>query len=471
MVFVNDKKFACESCIKGHRSSGCQHADRPLFEVKKKGRPVSQCDKCRELRKTKRMHGKCTCDSSSAPGPSVEVNTVGTSDRSASKAKSRRFKRIAPALPNGLKGVLPAPEIRTEVSPNLCRCGGKDATVCTCGHERGPSPLMRQPDNGGLAALAQAALFCCADNLPSTSTSTSGMPSSLSSSMTTAAPTEGTARKHTRSCCSSAANSRPPSPKPKRTKQSTSAPSLPHSHDQHLPHAPNCCSASTPPAYMTSFAHTHASSSAPPVFPPIGPHSASAPVTDSGCCCGIQCACPGCVQHRGTEHAAKDYGDCEDGECRTCVDHEGGVALPERALAFSQGRYASGSSSTALAAPRARGGSVSTSYIDAFFATAASLPAPPPGRTGLLDPTNVLVYPRGIFGGGDPERRSLFGLVEVPKLQCSCPGGCGCPDGQCACGEGCTGCAPGSDGVEEGESAVVEVAARTSAKVGSCCSR
>ncbi|EJF55622.1 copper-fist-domain-containing protein, partial [Dichomitus squalens LYAD-421 SS1] len=60
-VYVNDKKFACESCIKGHRSSGCQHADRPLFEVKKKGRPVSQCDKCRELRKTKRMHGKCTC--------------------------------------------------------------------------------------------------------------------------------------------------------------------------------------------------------------------------------------------------------------------------------------------------------------------------------------------------------------------------------------------------------------------------
>ncbi|KAI1785394.1 hypothetical protein LXA43DRAFT_953895 [Ganoderma leucocontextum] len=413
-VFVNDKKFACESCIKGHRSSGCQHADRPLFEVKKKGRPVSQCDKCRELRKTKRMHGKCTCDSSSAPGPSVEVNTVGQSDRSESKAKSRRFKRIAPALPNGLKGVLPAPEIRTEVSPNLCRCGGKDATICTCGHERGPSPLMRQPDNGGLAALAQAALFCCADNLP---------------------------------CCSSAANSRPPSPKPKRTKQSTSAPSLAHSHDQHLPHAPNCCSASSPPAYMTSFAHTHASSSAPPVFPAIGPHSASAPVTDSGCCCGVQCACPGCVQHRGTEHAAKDYGDCEDGECRTCVDHEGGVALPERALA------------------------VSTSYIDAFFATAASLPAPPPGRTGLLDPTNVLVYPRGIFGGGDPERRSLFGLVEVPKLQCSCPGGCGCPDGQCACGEGCTGCAPGSDGVEEGESAVVEVAARTSAKVGSCCSR
>ncbi|KAH9917374.1 copper fist DNA binding domain-containing protein, partial [Epithele typhae] len=60
-VLVNDKKFACESCIKGHRSSGCQHTERPLFEVKKKGRPVSQCTNCRELRKTKRMHNKCNC--------------------------------------------------------------------------------------------------------------------------------------------------------------------------------------------------------------------------------------------------------------------------------------------------------------------------------------------------------------------------------------------------------------------------
>ncbi|GAW09197.1 ACE transcription factor 2 [Lentinula edodes] len=37
MVFVNSKKFACEACIKGHRSSTCSHTDRPLFEVKKKG--------------------------------------------------------------------------------------------------------------------------------------------------------------------------------------------------------------------------------------------------------------------------------------------------------------------------------------------------------------------------------------------------------------------------------------------------
>ena len=80
---TTDKEtFKSESCIKGHRTSSCNHTDRPLFEIKRKGRPVSQCDKCRELRKTRRVHSKCLCSelkaedrnrqgstSSSGPGP------------------------------------------------------------------------------------------------------------------------------------------------------------------------------------------------------------------------------------------------------------------------------------------------------------------------------------------------------------------------------------------------------------------
>ncbi|TBU53432.1 hypothetical protein BD310DRAFT_938042 [Dichomitus squalens] len=496
MVYVNDKKFACESCIKGHRSSGCQHADRPLFEVKKKGRPVSQCDKCRELRKTKRMHGKCTCSSSSVPGTLSEAKAAGSADGPMSKSKSRRFKPIAPALPNGLKDV-PTQDTLPDACLNLCRCGGKDASICTCAHDQGPS--MRT-DNGGLAALAQAALFCCGDDLPSASTSTSRVPSNSSERRTTAGPTEDMFSSQKRSCCSTV--SRPPSPTPKRTKRSGTTPAL---SDQHIPRAPRCCSASSTPVYASSFSHAHTTYSAPPVFPAIHLPSASASIADSGCCCGAQCACPGCVQHRGSEHAAKDILDCEEGECRTCVDHDGGVALPEHALAFSQGRYGhtssgasavqqgavsppalvagssstSGTSNSPTSARRARGDSVS--YIDAFLATAASLPLPPPGRTraGALDPTNVLVYPKSIFEGGDAERRSLFGLVEVPKLQCSCPGGCGCPEGQCACGEGCTGCAPehgevdgdGDVGEGEGEARSGSQTIQSLVGVGSCCSR
>ncbi|KIY65628.1 copper-fist-domain-containing protein, partial [Cylindrobasidium torrendii FP15055 ss-10] len=60
-VFVNDKKYACETCIKGHRSSACNHTSRPLYEIKRKGRPVTQCEQCRDLRKNKQLHIKCSC--------------------------------------------------------------------------------------------------------------------------------------------------------------------------------------------------------------------------------------------------------------------------------------------------------------------------------------------------------------------------------------------------------------------------
>jgi hypothetical protein len=57
-----------ETCIKGHRSSGCKHTDRPLYEIKKKGRPVTQCEHCRELRKTKQVHVKCSCKGDASAG-------------------------------------------------------------------------------------------------------------------------------------------------------------------------------------------------------------------------------------------------------------------------------------------------------------------------------------------------------------------------------------------------------------------
>ncbi|KZO91026.1 copper-fist-domain-containing protein, partial [Calocera viscosa TUFC12733] len=62
-VFVNNKKYACATCIKGHRSSTCGHTDRPLFEIKRKGRPQTQCEHCRRLRKTRQVHVRCDCAS------------------------------------------------------------------------------------------------------------------------------------------------------------------------------------------------------------------------------------------------------------------------------------------------------------------------------------------------------------------------------------------------------------------------
>ncbi|BFZ54227.1 hypothetical protein PYCC9005_001260 [Savitreella phatthalungensis] len=60
-MIISGVKHACAKCIRGHRSSTCNHPDRPLFEIRKKGRPVSQCPHCRDLRKIKSSHNKCEC--------------------------------------------------------------------------------------------------------------------------------------------------------------------------------------------------------------------------------------------------------------------------------------------------------------------------------------------------------------------------------------------------------------------------
>ncbi|KAL2759482.1 hypothetical protein ACRALDRAFT_2038335 [Sodiomyces alcalophilus JCM 7366] len=60
-MIIDGEKYACESCVRGHRVSNCQHTDRPLQHINKKGRPVSQCQHCRSMRKSRAAHVKCDC--------------------------------------------------------------------------------------------------------------------------------------------------------------------------------------------------------------------------------------------------------------------------------------------------------------------------------------------------------------------------------------------------------------------------
>jgi hypothetical protein len=39
MIIYKGEKYACLSCIRGHRSSSCDHRDRALIQVRKRGRP------------------------------------------------------------------------------------------------------------------------------------------------------------------------------------------------------------------------------------------------------------------------------------------------------------------------------------------------------------------------------------------------------------------------------------------------
>lgn len=60
-MLIKGEKYACEACIRGHRVSNCQHNERPLTHINKKGRPVTQCQHCRAQRKNRSAHVKCDC--------------------------------------------------------------------------------------------------------------------------------------------------------------------------------------------------------------------------------------------------------------------------------------------------------------------------------------------------------------------------------------------------------------------------
>ncbi|KAI0063157.1 hypothetical protein BV25DRAFT_1915481 [Artomyces pyxidatus] len=405
-VFVNSQKFACESCIKGHRSSSCAHTDRPLYEIKKKGRPVSQCERCRQLRNTKRVHSKCTC-SDGAPRTRETEKAFGT--------KQKRYIPIVPALPNGIKDAFPSSNSLTPVQPsdsrqkvdsllNPCRCG--DVWNCRCGPSTsGISPAASIDDTDddplpsladGLETLARAAaIFRDQDTTPS-------QPNAPPSNNTATRP-----QKHRRK--SSPASFPRINKRMKPVPATTPGPALPpllfptlHSPTQFEPQP-------SPPAF--------------PDFMP--PFSTLTSLAGSGCTCGLRCACPDCLEHRPGEQD-KDCGE----SCQNCVDET------VREVDLSTVGFRMMKSTAHL---HAHAGEGSSSGLDHFFAQAARIPAPP-------------------VVGGAP--------VDLPKLCCG--GSCGCGR-TCACGGACNGCCVDGEGEAESEEPGVQTTEETVEKAGCCC--
>ncbi|TRM62881.1 hypothetical protein BD626DRAFT_496874 [Schizophyllum amplum] len=429
MPFVNNKKFACESCIKGHRSSNCHHTDRPLFEVKKKGRPVSQCTKCRELRKTRKLHSKCSCPPTDEP----EARTLLAP---ASASGKPRYMPIAPALPNGLRDVLQgnwavgalAADARQRVDALLNPCSCKDARRCKC--KGNASSTSAVASTSTVASKSSSALMPASSSsapiLAFRSTTATSGPNTLaaSSGLNALAAAAAAISRHTPSHAKHPSSvtskdstnlppkhpsSRPPSPKHKRSKVAP---------------AGSCCastSSKTPTTTYPSSPTPNLSLSPGPTLPPLLLDSADlnafnlptafdlphfttfTSLAGSGCTCGVDCVCPGCSQHRGAEHVTHTHEDCADGNCPHCVTEggEGDRLFAASGLGGFGGGYGGGNDADENNDPLAR-----------FFARAALLPLPPV-RAG--------------------ER------VELPKLEC-CGGNCGCPNGTCGCGQACNGC-------------------------------
>lgn len=247
-------------------------------------------------------------------------------------------------------------------------------------------------------------------------------------------------------------NTPPVSPTHKRHKRGL--------HRQEAPHPPG---PDLPPILLLSPSAT-GSSHTPPPFPTIPPLSAIKALAGSGCTCGLRCACPGCTEHRGTNHASTSRADCASGRCATCIDWDQGVELPSAAQpSASAGQH--------------------QSIVEQFLATAAALPRPPRNRNRYsaleLDTRNVTVYPADLFAfqessgpGVDVEARdAVFGLVKVPKLEC-CGGRCLCAEGSCNCTQSCEGRCSGAHRRAGSASVSVETPAVAPAPaVRSCCAR
>ena len=292
---------------------------------------------------------------------------------------------------------------------NPCHC--KDIYNCKCRNTNASG-------SSGLDALASAAALCCS--------SENSAPQVSSSQLLT--PQEGA------SCCGSSPSSIPS--KRRRRRSSASA----HDHDR------SKRGLSLAPILLPEPFET------PPVFPSIPPLSTIASIAGTGCCCGFDCTCPGCVEHRGSEHASKADGDCP--ECGHCIDHTHGIEFPP-----STGYGSSLPSASAAPTPTS---TATPSFIDAFFARAAAAIPPPPSQRAAFsalsfDPQDVTVYPPALFAGAGARLDAhgpAFGLVRLPKLEC-CAGSCGCPGDGCGCGTDCNGCCsvhePGRDGVVQQE--------------------
>ncbi|KAF9981446.1 hypothetical protein BGZ75_007282 [Mortierella antarctica] len=138
MVFLNGQKFACATCIKGHRSTTCNHGERPLHEIKKKGRPSTQCPHCKELRKAKQVHVRCICGREE--GSAAVVNGL-------KRAKSLSHDGRLPVsnavggedLLRSLSSQGQSPQDSLDARSStggVTNCGCLDGMVCSCCRDR-----------------------------------------------------------------------------------------------------------------------------------------------------------------------------------------------------------------------------------------------------------------------------------------------------------------------------------------------
>ncbi|GAA5823709.1 hypothetical protein JCM11251_000734 [Rhodosporidiobolus azoricus] len=304
MVLIDGVKYACQSCIKGHRSSKCTHTTRPLQEIKKKGRPTSQCAHCRDLRKTKSVHARCDC---------------------AARAKEKEDKPAPRLLPNGLvDAMLLASLVEEEGGDPEASGSGESKLVKT--DKSGVTLLLNPCDclNGGKCTCCTAVAPSSSKSFPGNSTSSGGCCGSGSSSTAKAKLSEVSSVTKKSGCCG---GSSPPLPTPESFFVEPEQPPIQPGDIPVLPsasasHGNDCDS----PASHSSFISTLPSSQPSLALPSSSSSSLPNPLLftpstqgTSSCFCGPTCSCVGCAVHDPIARKRPADGGCDGGGCR-CGD-------------------------------------------------------------------------------------------------------------------------------------------------------
>ncbi|KAK4515615.1 uncharacterized protein ATC70_010566 [Mucor velutinosus] len=146
MVYIKsadgtEKKFACIKCIKGHRSSKCTHDKRELIEIKRKGRPVSQCETCRLLRKTKQVHVKCVCE----PKSKGTVNNASKDNAVLDQEQISKSTDSSPANVNNINTNFS--NFDSMLASTSCLECNRPKLYCNCRKPKAPSSITTSSTN------------------------------------------------------------------------------------------------------------------------------------------------------------------------------------------------------------------------------------------------------------------------------------------------------------------------------------
>ncbi|KAL7318983.1 copper-binding transcription factor [Mucor circinelloides] len=146
MVYIKaadgtEKKFACIKCIKGHRSSKCTHDKRELIEIKRKGRPVSQCETCRLLRKTKQVHVKCVC----GPKDKETLNNATANNAALDKEHISKSNDSSPLNVNNINTNFS--NFDNILASTSCLQCNRPKLYCNCRKPKAPSSITTSTTN------------------------------------------------------------------------------------------------------------------------------------------------------------------------------------------------------------------------------------------------------------------------------------------------------------------------------------